>query len=319
MRAARCISLCLIAISGANLLLAGQKVLAQIPEKNSQTAPAISSSIAGKPAAVVSKCPVTIMRQLLTMNRPEQEKFLANKSERDQEEILAKVNEYKAMRPDERELKLKATELRWYLRPFLNSPETNRAALLAHVPPKDRKLVEDRLRYWDKLPPDARKQLQTNEAMVVYFSLPVEQRVFWFATNTVMLEEGIQKLQAMPEEQRQKTLEGFGQVLAFTPTEKNRIIHTLSETERQQIEKILRQYEHMSPSQREACVRSFEKFASMGLEERQQFLQNAERWRMMTPTQRQQWKDLVEGLNAMPPSPADVTPAPVNTLTDPSK
>jgi hypothetical protein len=305
MSLAPCTRLFLIAISAAKVWLVGQTVLAQIPEEKSGTRPATPSSI------VISKCPVTVMRQLLTMNPQEQEKFLANKSEADREEILAKVSEYKAMRPDERELKLKATELRWYLRPFLNSPQTNRAALLANVPTKDRKLVEDRLRYWDKLPPEAKKQVQTNEAMVVYFSLPPVERIFWFATNTVMLEEGIQKLQAMPEEQRQSTLDGFSQVLAFTSTEKNRIIHTLSEPERQQIQKILKQYENMPAPQREACVHSFEKFASMSLEERQQFLQNAERWRMMTPTQRQQWKDLVEALNAMPPSPADLPPIPI--------
>ena len=117
---------------------------------------------------------------------------------------------------------------------------------------------------------------------------------------------------AIQEPQRQRILDGFGQVLAFTPTEKNRIIHTLSEPEKQQIEKILKQYENMSAAQRELCVHSFEKFASMSLEERQQFLQNAERWRMMTPTQRQQWKDLVEDLTAMPPAPVDfpVRPAP---------
>ena len=297
MRLARCTHLWLIAIGAANVWLVGQA--AQIPDGK-------SASIPAKPAGVVSKCPVTVMRELLTMNRQEQERFLANKSETDREEILAKVSEYKAMRPDERELKLKATELSWYLRPFLNSPQTNRAALLANVPAKDRKLVADRLSYWDKLSPDARNQLRTNQAMVAYFSLPVPERVFWFATNTVMLEEGIQKLQAMPEEQRQSTLDGFSQVLAFTATEKNRIIHTLSDPERQQIQKILRQYENMSASQREACVHSFEKFASMSLEERQQFLQNAERWRMMTPTQRQQWKDLVEDLNTMPPSPVDL-------------
>jgi len=297
MRLARCTYLWLIAIGAANVWLVGQT--AQIPDGK-------AASIPVKHAGVVSKCPVTVMRELLTMNRQEQERFLANKSETDREEILAKVSEYKAMRPDERELKLKATELSWYLRPFLNSPQTNRAALLANVPAKDRKLVEDRLSYWDKLSPDARNQLRTNQAMVAYFSLPVPERVFWFATNTVMLEEGIQKLQAMPEEQRQSTLDGFSQVLAFTATEKNRIIHTLSDPERQQIQKILRQYENMSASQREACVHSFEKFASMSLEERQQFLQNAERWRMMTPTQRQQWKDLVEDLNTMPPSPVDL-------------
>ena len=57
--------------------------------------------------------------------------------------ILAKVREYQALDPDERELRLRATELRWYLMPLLREPPTNRAARLAQVPEDLRELVQD--------------------------------------------------------------------------------------------------------------------------------------------------------------------------------
>jgi hypothetical protein len=91
------------------------------------------------PRLVIPRCPVEIFRELLAMDPEQQEKFLAGRTNR--EEILAKVLEYQALAPNERELKLKTTELRWYLQRLMEAPETNRAAMLARVPEKDRKLV----------------------------------------------------------------------------------------------------------------------------------------------------------------------------------
>ena len=55
--------------------------------------------------------------------------------------LLAKVREYEVLGPDERELRLRATELRWHLLPFFHEPATNHAARLALVPDDLRELV----------------------------------------------------------------------------------------------------------------------------------------------------------------------------------
>jgi hypothetical protein len=51
----------------------------------------------------------------------ERREFLANRSPEAQKLILAKVKEYEALRPEERDLRLWVTELRWYLLPLLES------------------------------------------------------------------------------------------------------------------------------------------------------------------------------------------------------
>ena len=286
----------------AAILLLGW-LLSQPPNSKTFSKPT-HDSLGGTLPAISPMSPVAKLRQLLTMTLEEQEQFLSNKSEAEKQEILAKVDEYKMMRPDEREMKLKATELRWYLRPFIDTPETNRAALLSSVPIKDRKMVQDRLRYWDQLPNESKKQLQTNQAMEVYFSLPVEQRIFAWATNSEPVQEEIQKLQALPEEQRQKRLDGFGKFFEFTASEKEKIMQTVVESERQQMKKILDQYERLPATQREVLIQSFDKFKSMSSAELLQYLRNAELWNKMTPTERQQWKSLVEEFTAAPPSPS---------------
>ena len=291
------------------LLLKGG-LLAQSAVDQKTFAKAAHNSVGGTLPTVSPKSPVAKLRQLLTMTREEQDQFLSNKSEAEKLEILEKIEEYKMMRPDEREMKLKATELRWYLRPFIDAPETNRSALLASVPKKDWKMVQDRLKYWDQLPGEAKKQLQTNQAVEIFFSLPVEQRIFAWATNSEPVQEEILKLQAMPGEQRQKRLDGFGKFFDFTTAEKEKLMQTVVESERQQMKKTLDEYDRLPAAQRDICRRSFEKFKNMSPAEQQQYLRNAELWNRMTPTERQQWKSLVEELSTQPPAPSsDFVPA----------
>src|ERR1041385_5788510 len=200
-----------------------------------------------------AKSPVESFRQLLAMERDEQEQMLANRTPEEKKEILAKVREYKALKPEQRELKLKATELRWYLQPLLSAPESQRARLLARVPQKDRKLVEDRLYCWDKLPVSARRELQSNEAALVYFSVPPEQRNSYVSNispeHLEQVETGIHGLVTMPEGQRQKVLERFNHFFDFKEEEKQKILSSLSETERAQIEKTLKKFAELSPDQ----------------------------------------------------------------------
>ena len=100
------------------------------------------------------------------MNFRERVQSLTNRTPEARKQILAKLREYETLKPDERELRLKVTELRWYLYPLMRAPATNRAALLARVPAADRELVENRLSEWDKLSPEAQKELLQNEAVI---------------------------------------------------------------------------------------------------------------------------------------------------------
>ena len=77
---------------------------------------------ANSPSAVSSspgKSPVDFFRKLLAMAPEEREAFLTNRPPEIRQRILAKVDEYEALDPDQRELRLRATELRWYMMQLL--------------------------------------------------------------------------------------------------------------------------------------------------------------------------------------------------------
>ena len=56
------------------------------------------------------KCPVDFFRELLAMTPAEQRQSLTNRPAGIQKLILAKLREYQTLPPDERELRLRATE-----------------------------------------------------------------------------------------------------------------------------------------------------------------------------------------------------------------
>ena len=253
------------------------------------------------------------------MTPAELRESLANRSPESQKLILAKVREYKALTSEQRELRLRVTELRWYLLPLLSTPATNRPARLELVPSDLRKLVEDRLEQWDRLSGEAQKQVLDNESTIqFYFELAASSPERRAQTMTNIppqmrenLEFGLRRWQALTPEQRVAVFSHVREFFDVTPFEKERILGTLSEPERVQIEKTLRTFEGLTMSQRLQCLKSFQKFASLPAEERLQFLKNAERWKVMTPTERQSWRNLVAALSQQPPLPPGLNAPPL--------
>jgi len=288
--------------------------------RSESTVPAthtLTNSTAANPATPppppTAKSPVDTFRELLAMNLAERKQFLADRSPENRRQILAKLRQYEALRPDERELRLKVTELRWYLLPLLRTPATNRLDRLAAIPKDDRKLVEDRLQLWNILPPELQKELLDNEATLRYLCELGNQNPS--ITNVSpervkQVQQGLELWQNLADDQKQKLLTRFDQMFGLNEREKDRVLKTLSEPERQQIEKTLRKFGTLSAEQRAECIRSFEKFTNLSFEDRLQFLKNAERWKLMSPDERQQWKEVVHKLTPQPPLPPGLNQPP---------
>ena len=237
-----------------------------------------------------AQSPVSFFRQLLAMSPKERADSLTNRAPESRTRILSKVREYQALGPDERELRLRATELRWYLTPLLRAPRTDREARLAQVPDDLRSLVKKRLEQWDILPPPVQQEFLANDKTLHYFaSVETTNRP---ATNAA----------------HQKTAEQFNQFFELTEAEKQQALNTLSDAERAQMEKTLKSFEKLPPQQRFQCLRNYAKFSGMSAAERAEFLKSAERWSQLPPKERQAWRDLVARVPQWPPMPPAMVP-----------
>lgn len=271
------------------------------------------------PLLLPLKSPVSFVRELLAMTPLERRQALSNRPPEIRNRILAKLREYQSLKPNERELRLRATELQWYLQPLMALSPTNREARLARTPEDLRKLVEERLARWDLLSPPMQEELLNNEMTARYFtqleSATAEEKQKLLGQispeRRAKLEAGLDRWSGLSTEQREKTMEGFNAFFELTPREKEQALGSLSEAEQRQIEKTLSAYEKLPVGQRVQCIHSFEKFAGLTLAERQAFLKNAERWKLMSPADRQSWRELVNVAPLLPP------PAPGRELMPP--
>jgi hypothetical protein len=238
--------------------------------------------------------PVVFFRELLSLSAAERLNMLTNRAPEVRQRLLQKVQEYQAMSPDERELRLSATELRWYLIPLLRQAPTNRLALFTQVPDDLKPLAKSRLDLWDLLPPPLQKEFLENDRTLHYFAR-VE------TSNNV----------ANPADpHKQQITDQFNRFFELTAREKKATLSTLSPAEQEQMQKTLDSFEHLPPMQRINCVRSFSQFAGMSGAERSEFLKNADRWSKMSPNERQAWRDLVAHVPQWPPLPPSVLKPP---------
>lgn len=266
--------------------------------------------------AVAVKSPVELFRELLAQNEPGREAYLATRAPATRERIRAKLVEYESLSPDERKLRLRVTELQWYLMPLLSLPRDQQKARLEQIPSDLRPLVEARLDQWSLLPPEYQQELLDNEKKVQLFmqlaaSSAAQQRTI---INTLppnkrnQVEQDFNQWIITPPGAPQKLTSHLDDFLHLTDAEKSEVLKTLNEPEREQIKETLLAFAHLPEAQRDQCVQSFAKFAAMSPAERQQFLQKAERWAAMSPAERQAWRDLVAHVPDSPPLPLGYTP-----------
>jgi hypothetical protein len=237
--------------------------------------------------------PVAMFRRLLGMTVPERESFLnTNRAPEMRAALRAKIKEYLAMDPDDRELRLRATELRWQLIPLLRTAPADRGPRLALVPDDLAPLVKSRLAEWDQLPPSLQQEFLANDHTLHYFA-HVE------TTNNTDADSAAAV-------QREKIARQFDQFFELTPEEKQKTLKTLSTTERAQMEQTLQAFTKLTGTQRIQCMRAFTQFAELKPAERAEFLKNAERWAQMSPKERQTWRDLVARVPKWPPVPSHI-------------
>ena len=258
------------------------------------------------------RSPVDFFRQLLAMSPAERGQFLTNKPPEIRAKILAKVREYQMLDPDERELRLRATELRWYLMPLLREPTTNSVAQLERVPEDLRPLVEARLRQWDILPPPMKQEFLDNERALRYFThVDATNDAPEHHHRHAPSDDEQARWSALPGNEQQRIAAQFNQFFDLTPEEKQKTLNTLSAAERAQMEKTLLTFGKLPPMQRVRCIRAFAEFAKMSPADRADFLKNAQRWSQLSPKERQTWRDLVAQVPEWPPLPSALIPPPL--------
>lgn len=297
---------------------------------NTGSVPSVPPPLGDSNVEPVSPSPVAYFRQLLAMPPSELEQELAQKPGPKRKALQAKLDEYRKLASDEREARLRLAELWYYLQPLINLAPADRLAKLSAVPVASRRFIEERLKWWDLVPQEHRKQFLENELAIQYFvrldsSTPTQRESLASksAEEWKVLEEKLQHWSARPPEERVKMYQHFQDFFDLPEKERDKTLHVLSEEERPKLQKSLEAFKRLPAHQRTTCLESFRKFSNLSKEERDQFLHNVERWQEMSPRDRQNWVNLINLLPAQsgPPIPGGVPPRspPGSGQTTPAK
>jgi len=287
--------------------------------------------------------PTEFLRELLAAGPAERERLLAERAERDrrfhesfyggaksmseeekrqkvekrvqdsQQFWHAKIREYEALTPEQREQRITVTEsmamLREHLTPLMRLPAAERTERLARVPEADRPLVERRLNIWDSLPAGLQTQVLEHNSALHYFarleSTPPELRPGYLdrlpSHIRRKLEEDIQRWQDLPADQREVMQRQFAALFKMPESEKEKTLDFLPEPERRKLEQALGQFDQLPPDQRRKCMDAYKTYSNMSPEQRQQFLINAERWKNMSEEEKAVWRAMAAKLPPLPP------------------
>ncbi len=264
------------------------------------------------------RTPTDRFRELLAANPEQREAVLVRKTPAARALIEAKLREFGALRPDEREIRLRLAQFQDALRSLLPLSPADRAPLMASVPDEDLPWIEERLAAWDLLPEAERQDVIESERRLSWFVRQAEvhpdrQHVEAYVatlppTAQQAAREQMERWLALPMSERSRKAAAFSRFFDLTAAERQAALGTLSQTERQQMERALSDFAALTPEARERCVQGFQKFEALSASEREQFLRRAERWRAMSPNDRAAWRRLVEkALTPLrkPPFPAD--------------
>jgi hypothetical protein len=290
-------SFCLALVLGGALTLSAQPA-GPVPQP---------SAVVTNAAIPIAKSPVELFRRLLAMTPEQRERALADRSPENRQGILRKIQQYEKMNAGDRELKLRVTELRWYLPPLLRLPREERAATLATISEPVRKLVQERLLQWDLLPPPLQSEVLDHQSTLGYFA----GQNYGPATNSFLVkpplppgaQEELTRLRRLTQPQHEEVIASFQKFYDFTAGEKQNFLDALSAEQRAHVEKAMQLLAQLPREQRALSLVAVSKLASMSDAEQQEFMHNAERWRELTPEERQIWRQLASRLPPLPPLP----------------
>jgi len=285
-----------------------------------QTAPSLTSKATSPPFPPLLPSPVEIFRVLLATNKAGREAVLASKSPYYRQVVETKMREYEAMPSGERESRLQALQLRWYVLPMMKMAPIDRALRLKAIPEPDRSLIEQRLRLWDILPPQMKKDLLENESAVRQgggTNRPAPGTLN--AAPGSELQAQLDRWNQLPPARQNQVMVNYQKFFELSQTDKDRTLAQLTDTERGQMEKTLSSFGTLPREDREQAMQGFKKFAQLSPAERVAFLKTAERWRTMSDQDRETWRKIVAQLqrapSKLPPMPQDSTrPSPAAPL-----
>lgn len=267
---------------------------------------------AAEPSSPGGRSPVAAFRILLAMRTDARATELAAKPARVREVLSTRLREYDALAPAEREARLRATELHYFLRPLLAVPPVERGPRLAAVPDSFRPQVEERLGAWDRLPAEIQREILANDRLLQAMTRPAVANAYPPLPPGLepKVPDDVAQWQSLDARQREQLLDNFTHYFRLDQQARTRVVAALPEPKRAEAERTLDQFAQLTPEERAACVAALKQLSQMSQAEQARFYANVEQWRQMSEAERAAWRRVVIEFPPLPPGAGPQPPLP---------
>lgn len=261
--------------------------------------------------------------RLLAMEKDQRAKALASRPET-RVFLRGELEKYDRMTVEDREAELQSLRVWYHLRALVSVPRAVRNEALKMIAPTDREMVERRLRRWDLLDADLQREVMEHDRFIRYVleldGLPKAEQV----KREPLLPESLREVwdsrleqwHDVPADRRRIIYHNFKKFFDLTVSERDRVLKTLSQKERDQVKPSLdaiAALDKLTPEERAACLESFKAFAETApnSEKFLLHLDTLRRWNELSSKERDTLRN-VHRLMAplLPPVPGDVTVPP---------
>ncbi|MBX3748086.1 MAG: DUF3106 domain-containing protein [Verrucomicrobiae bacterium] len=257
--------------------------------------------------------PVGTFRQWLGMPEAERTSALASRPEPQRAFLRSRLAEYESLPPEQREERLRVTDLYWHLQQLVRRPADQRPALLDSAPEDLRPVLLQRLAWWDRLAPADRDTLLAHEDTLRTLARlrtapqpPLPPGIPPLPEPATPAGSGPawQRWQALSDADRHRAQAQWREFFRHPPAALDaQTLPAMTPAERRQMEDVLQRFRNLPPAQRQTCIDSFARLAGMPPAERAAFLRHAERWETLPPAERAAWRRLVTQLPPLPIQP----------------
>ncbi len=267
--------------------------------------PALPTPAIERPEAAFQS-PVRFFRKLLARDAAGRAEALAARSSTARAAIEAKIAEYETLDARTRELRLRTTELRWFLKKLLPMEPKQRAEKLRLMSTNDRELVAVRLSQWDLLSPGWREEVLKHERTMDW----LRQRELNPALrkDDGSAEPSLAEWRNLPTETRAGMLNNFDRFFLLSRQEQEKTLAELPEQRRGIVGPAIEKLQALPQSKRAECLDAFRQIVAMPAPRRERFFRKADQWRQMTRSERETWSNLVNKFPPMPPLPPGLVP-----------
>lgn len=256
---------------------------------------------------VTKKSPVAQFRDLLSYSEDQQRAFVIKQAPEIQSILSSKLDEYRNLPSAQREFKLVATELHFYLDPVLKSHENIDRTLFSQAPSHVQHYLNMAVEFWNGLSIPHRDLLLSKKAAVSYLiSLSYKSGESQSYDPSKSEWDGLYSFLLMPSDQQKAFLDSVDVNPSGT------------------INKILTAFENLDEEERKRCAHAFVCYLSFPPQLKKQLNDGLHSWAEKPPIERSLWREIAEkypkitpiplppGMEVSPTAPLTYPPFPVD-------